>query len=339
MSAGAQPLLSVRGMRKLFPIRRGLFRRVRAELRAVDDVSFEISAGETLGLVGESGCGKSTLARCVARLAEPTGGSIVFEGQDITHKSMRELRPLRRRIQLVFQDPMASLNPRKRVGSILRDASRIQGLRGSRQEERKRVADLLDQVGLSAAYADRHPNELSGGQRQRIGIARALALNPRLIVADEPVSALDVSVQAQILNLLMDLQEKLGLSILFISHDLGVIRHVSDRVGVMYLGKLVELAPAEAFYEGPLHPYSQALLAAVPMPDPDAATRSGKSIEGDIPSPINLPSGCRFHTRCPIAADICSAVEPILEPHGGGRLVACHLASTATPAGPRGLTF
>ncbi len=336
MSAHAPPLLSVRGMRKLFAIRGGLFRRVKAELRAVDGVSFDIAAGETLGLVGESGCGKSTLARCVARLAEPSGGSIVFEGEDITHKSMREMRPLRRRIQLVFQDPMASLNPRKRVGSILRDASRIQGLRGSRQEERDRVAELLDHVGLAAAYADRHPHELSGGQRQRVGIARALALNPRLIVADEPVSALDVSVQAQILNLLKDLQEKLGLSILFISHDLGVIRHVSDRIGVMYLGKLVELAPAEAFYRGPLHPYSQALLAAVPMPDPDAATRSDKPIEGDIPSPINPPSGCRFHTRCPIAAEICSHTEPVLEPQGGGRLVACHLVSAVTAGGPSG---
>jgi len=325
VSAGAQVLLSVRGMRKLFAIRGGLFRRVRAELRAVDGVSFDITEGETLGLVGESGCGKSTLARCVARLAEPSGGSIVFEGQDITHRSMREMRPLRRRMQLVFQDPMASLNPRKRVGAILRDAARIQGLRGSRQQERDRVAELLHQVGLAPAYAERHPHELSGGQRQRIGIARALALNPRLIVADEPVSALDVSVQAQILNLLKDLQEKLGLSILFISHDLGVIRHVSDRIGVMYLGKLVELAPAEAFYQGPLHPYSQALLAAVPMPDPDSAARSDKPIEGDVPSPINPPSGCRFHTRCPIAVAICSHVEPALEARGDGWLVACHL--------------
>ncbi|WP_274627398.1 ABC transporter ATP-binding protein [Arvimicrobium flavum] len=333
MSASQRPLVSIRDLRKVFPIRGGPFRRIQRHLHAVDGVSFDIAEGETLGLVGESGCGKSTLARCVARLAEPSDGSVVFAGEDITHRTMREMRPLRRRIQLIFQDPMASLNPRKKVGSILRDALRIQGVAGSRQEERARVSALLEQVGLSPAYADRLPRELSGGQRQRIGIARALALEPGLIVADEPVSALDVSVQAQILNLMKDLQEQLGLTILFISHDLGVIRHVSDRIGVMYLGKLVELAPANAFYEAPLHPYSRALLAAVPLPDPEARGRSGKGIEGDIPSPLNPPSGCRFHTRCPIAQDICARLEPALEDHGGGRLAACHFASTEARGG------
>ena len=336
MKPVAEPLLSVRDVSKFFPVRAGLFRRIKTQLKAVDGVSFDIAEGETLGLVGESGCGKSTLARCVARLAEPSSGNVIFSGKDITHLSMREMRPLRRRMQLIFQDPMASLNPRMRVGSILSGALRIQGMSQSRQQEKDRVLELLDQVGLSEAHANRLPRELSGGQRQRVGIARALALNPRLVVADEPVSALDVSVQAQILNLLKDLQEQLGLSILFISHDLGVIRHVSDRVGVMYLGKLVELAPAEAFYEAPLHPYSQALLAAVPMPDLDKGAGSDKPIEGDIPSPLDPPSGCRFHTRCPIAADICVRSEPILEPHGGGRLAACHFATTSTAGSQAG---
>jgi oligopeptide/dipeptide ABC transporter ATP-binding protein len=333
MSPPEEPLVSVRDLRKAFPVRGGLFSRVRRELRAVDGVSFDIAEGETLGLVGESGCGKSTLARCVARLTEPSSGSVAFAGQDISHRTMRQMRPLRRGMQLIFQDPMASLNPRKRVGAILRDALRIQGIAKSRQEERTRVLALLEQVGLSAAYADRLPRELSGGQRQRIGIARALALGPRFLVADEPVSALDVSVQAQILNLLKDLQEQLGLTMLFISHDLGVIRHVSDRIGVMYLGKLVELAPADAFYETPLHPYSKALLAAVPLPDPDARRQHGKSIEGDVPSQLDPPSGCRFHTRCPIAQDICARVEPVLQDHGGGRLAACHFATAGTMGG------
>lgn len=332
MTSHAAPVLAIRDLSKSFPVGRWSFAGGRRALRAVDGVSFDIAAGETLGLVGESGCGKSTLARCVARLLEPSSGSVTFAGDDITHRSMREMRPLRRLFQMVFQDPMASLNPRKRVGAILRDALRIQSMTKSRQDERDRIARLLEQVGLSAAHTDRFTHELSGGQRQRVGIARALALEPRLIVADEPVSALDVSVQAQILNLLKDLQETLGLSMLFISHDLGVIRHVSDRVGVMYLGKLVELAPAEAFYDGPLHPYSRALLAAVPTPDADAETHHARTIEGDIPSPLDPPSGCRFHTRCPMAAEICGRVEPILKDYGGNRLAACHFA-TAVSAG------
>ncbi|MBL8581721.1 MAG: ABC transporter ATP-binding protein [Rhizobiaceae bacterium] len=321
------PLVTVKNLKKTFPVRESVFRRATRELRAVDDVSFAVSRGETLGLVGESGCGKSTLARCVARLTEPSDGSILFDGQEIARLSTRELRPMRRNIQLVFQDPMSSLNPRKRVGTILREALSIQGLVSGRARQDARIAELLEQVGLSPTFAGRLPRELSGGQRQRIGIARALALEPRLIVADEPVSALDVSVQAQILNLLKDLQEQLGLTMLFISHDLGVVRHVSDRVGVMYLGKLVELAPADAFYEAPLHPYSRALLASVPLPDPAARGRAVRPIEGDMPSPIYPPAGCRFHTRCPIAQEICSRTEPPLTDHGNGRLAACHFAS------------
>ena len=327
------PLVTVSGLSKSFPVRRGPFSRTTRALKAVDGVSFDIGRGETLGLVGESGCGKSTLARCVARLAEPTGGSIRFDGIEIATLGARALRPMRRKIQLVFQDPMASLNPRKRVGTILRDALRIQGL--ARGHEAARIADLLEQVGLSPAYARRLPRELSGGQRQRIGIARALALEPELIVADEPVSALDVSVQAQILNLLKDLQEQLGLTMLFISHDLGVIRQVSDRVGVMYLGKLVEIASADPFYEGPFHPYSRALLDAVPS----AAARghAGAALEGDMPSPLEPPDGCRFHTRCPIARDICTSVEPPLVEHADGRWAACHFAGP--PGNPDGHPF
>ena len=316
------PLVAVSGLSKSFPVRRGPFGRATGALRAIDGVSFEIARGETLGLVGESGCGKSTLARCVARLTAPSDGSIRFDGVEIARLSARALRPMRRNIQLVFQDPMASLNPRKRVGTILRDAFRIQGL--ARGSEAAAIAGLLEQVGLSPAYAQRLPRELSGGQRQRIGIARALALAPRLVVADEPVSALDVSIQAQILNLLKDLKDRLGLTMLFISHDLGVVRQVSDRVGVMYLGKLVELAPADPFYAAPLHPYSRALLAAVPSAA--ARGRAQPALEGEMPSPFDPPSGCRFHTRCPIAQDICAAVEPPLADHGDGRHAACHFA-------------
>ncbi|MEZ5782680.1 MAG: ABC transporter ATP-binding protein [Rhizobiaceae bacterium] len=321
------PLVTVSDLRKSFAIRGGLMRRVRDELRAVDGVSFDIAQGETLGLVGESGCGKSTLARCVARLAEPTSGSVRFAGDEIAHLTSRRLRPLRRSIQLIFQDPMASLNPRKRVGTTLRDALRFQGIAGIRARETSRIGTLLEQVGLAPSYADRMPRELSGGQRQRVVIARALAVEPRFIVADEPVSALDVSVQAQILNLLKDLKDTLGLTMLFISHDLGVVRHVSDRIGVMYLGKLVELAPADALYETPLHPYSRALLAAVPLPDPDARGHHGNVIEGDIPTPLNPPRGCRFHTRCPLAQEICVKTEPALTAHANGHFAACHFAS------------
>lgn len=317
-------LVRVENLRKYFPVSGGWLGGRKGWVHAVDGVSLEVLAGETLGLVGESGCGKSTLARCVVRLAEPDSGRLEFDGQDITHRSMRELRRLRRDVQLIFQDPYASLNPRKRIRQILAEALRLRGTADAAAREAETVA-LLKRVGLPAQFMDRMPRDLSGGQRQRVGIARALAAGPRLVVADEPVSALDVSVQADILNLIKDLQRELGLTVLFISHDLGVIRHVSDRIGVMYLGRLVELAPAEAFYEAPLHPYSEALLSAIPVPDPDARlTRKEIVLEGDVPNPIAPPPGCRFHTRCPYARDICATLDPQLVAHGRGRAVACH---------------
>jgi oligopeptide/dipeptide ABC transporter ATP-binding protein len=303
----------------------GWFRRSRGCVRAVDDVSFDIFEGETLGLVGESGCGKSTLARCIVRLVEPDSGTVSFDGDDITHVSIRALRPLRRQIQLVFQDPFASLNPRARIGAMLRAALKLQGIGTSDADREARVSTLLKRVGLPSHFMDRVPRDLSGGQRQRVGIARALALGPRLIVADEPVSALDVSVQAGILNLLGDLKDELALTMLFISHDLGVIRHVSDRIGVMYLGKLVEVAPADAIYERPLHPYTEALLSAIPLLDPDARFRSKQMVlEGDVPSPQAPPPGCRFHTRCSYAQARCRSEEPALAEHRPGHRVACH---------------
>jgi peptide/nickel transport system ATP-binding protein len=322
--AGEIPLLEVRHVKKYFPIRKGVLQREVAAVHAVDDVTFAVRKGETLGLVGESGCGKSTLGRTIVRLLEPTDGEIVFEGTPIGHLGTRRLRPLRSEMQMVFQDPYASLNPRKRVGTIVSDPMRIHDL-GSRSDQKRRVGEILETVGLSPEHYNRFPHEFSGGQRQRIGIARALALRPKLIVADEPVSALDVSIQSQMLNLLEDLQNDFELTYVFIAHDLGVVRHVSDRIAVMYLGKIVELSPAEELYTRPIMPYTEALLSAVPVPDPDLAEKRQRIVlEGDVPSPINPPTGCRFHPRCRYATDVCKQIEPPLVDYGNGHLAACH---------------
>jgi oligopeptide/dipeptide ABC transporter ATP-binding protein len=309
-------------VQKHFAIRGGLTGRGQ-HLQAVDGVSLSVQEGETLGLVGESGCGKSTLARCIVRLHEPTAGTIRFDGQDITRLSARRLRSLRRDLVMVFQDPQASLNPRKRVDEIVGMPLRIHGM-ASAAALRTRVGELLELVGLSPSHAQRYPHEFSGGQRQRIGLARALATNPRLVVCDEPVSALDVSIQAQILNLLRDLQRELRLTLVFIAHDLGVVRHVSDRVAVMYLGRIVEIAPVDELYTHPVHPYSEALLSAVPVPDPDVLD-SGIVLEGDVPSPIDPPAGCRFHPRCRYATDVCRVEDPPLTADDGKpHPAACH---------------
>jgi oligopeptide/dipeptide ABC transporter ATP-binding protein len=321
---GAKPLIEVQHVKKYFPIRKGVLQREVARVHAVDDVSFVVREGETLGLVGESGCGKSTLGRTIVRLLEPTEGQILFRERHIEKLGTRSLRPLRREMQMVFQDPYASLNPRKRVGSIIGDPLKIHSI-GDKSSRKKQVEELLDTVGLSPEHYNRFPHEFSGGQRQRIGIARALALRPKLIVADEPVSALDVSIQSQMLNLLEDLQNEFQLTYIFIAHDLGVVRHVSDRIAVMYLGKLVELSPAEELYQRPIMPYTEALLSAVPIPDPDLARKRERIVlEGDVPSPINPPSGCRFHPRCRYATAICKEVEPPLADYGNGHLAACH---------------
>jgi oligopeptide transport system ATP-binding protein len=320
-----EPLIEVRELVKHFPITEGfLVRRQVAAVQAVDGISFDVRRGETFGIVGESGCGKSTTARLLLRLMEPTSGSIRFDGREIAGLSAKEVKPLRREMQMIFQDPFASLNPRKRVGQIIGDPIELHGLaRGA--ELKRRVQDLLDRVGLNAEHYNRFPHEFSGGQRQRIGIARALALRPKLIVADEPVSALDVSVQAQIINLLEDVQDEFGLSYLFVAHDLGVVRHVSDRIAVMYLGKIVEDSGADELYDKPIHPYTNALLSAVPIPDPKRnSARERLVLEGDVPSPIDPPSGCRFHTRCPWATEICTSDEPALLDHRPQHFAACH---------------
>ena len=318
-------LLEIRDLRTYFPIRSPLLSRHLGDVRAVDGVTLDVEDGETLGLVGESGCGKSTLGRSILRLIEPTGGSIEFEGQNILALGYAEMRDMRRRMQIIFQDPYASLNPRMRVGEIIGEGLRIHGL-ASGSERYDVVMRILNRVGLREDHYDRYPHEFSGGQRQRIGIARALVFQPRMIIADEPVSALDVSIQAQILNLLDELQSEFKLTYIFISHDLRVVEHVSHRVAIMYLGKIVEVGDSKAIYADARHPYTRALLSAVPMPDPDAKNKRDRVLlQGDVPSPANPPTGCSFHPRCPFAEKICAEIEPPLEEDGDGHLIACHV--------------
>ncbi len=326
----AEPLVRVRDLIKTFPVKGGIFQREVAKVSAVSDVSFDIAAGETIGLVGESGCGKSTLGRLLVRLLEPTSGTIEFEGQDVTHLHGQKLKPFRRKAQIIFQDPFSSLDPRTQVGDSISEGLRLHGM-GDRDERRQRVSDMLELVGLTPAHAGRYPHEFSGGQRQRIGIARALIMKPDFVVADEPVSALDVSVQAQVLNLLKELQQELNLTLLFIAHNLAVVEHISDRVAVMYLGQIAELTDRDSLYGKPTHPYTQALLSAIPVPDP-SRRRKRMVLQGDVPSPIDPPTGCRFHPRCPIARpDPCSIHQPMLLTVDGdeGHMAACHLKTGA----------
>jgi oligopeptide transport system ATP-binding protein len=323
----SETLLEVRELVKHFPVSGGLLSKKTGTVRAVDGVSFDLRRGETLGLVGESGCGKTTTGRCILLLERPTAGEIRFQGEDISTLSPQAVRKMRRRMQVIFQDPYSSLNPRMTVGQIVGEPLKVHGIVPEARARAERVRELLTQVGLLPQHALRYPHQLSGGQRQRVGIARALAMEPALIICDEPVSALDVSIQAQIVNLLEDLQSRFGLTYLFIAHDLSVVRHISDRVVVMYLGKVVEIADRTSLYEGPLHPYTRALLSAVPIPDPKLeARREHIVLRGEVPSPLNPPSGCVFHPRCPVAEDRCSAEVPVLREITSGHCAACHLA-------------
>ncbi|MCS6825519.1 MAG: dipeptide ABC transporter ATP-binding protein [Caldilinea sp.] len=325
--AAKEVLVEVRNLKMHFPITKGIiFQRQVGSIKAVDGIDFSLYRGETLGLVGESGCGKSTTGRAILQLYRPTAGEVIFEGKDLTKTKGEELRKMRRRMQMIFQDPYASLNPRMTVGSIIGEPLEVHGIGKSKKERQERVQELLKIVGLNPYFINRYPHEFSGGQRQRIGIARALAVNPSFIVCDEPISALDVSIQAQIINLLEDLQEEFGLTYLFIAHDLSVVRHISDRIAVMYLGKIVELAERDELYQNPMHPYTQALLSAVPIPDPVIESQRKRIIlEGDVPSPANPPKGCRFSTRCPKVMDVCRQEEPPFKDYGGGHYVACFL--------------
>ena len=323
MNSSKDILVEVKDLKKYFPVRGGMVAEKRQMLKAVDGVSFQIYKGETLGLVGK-GCGKTTVGRTILKLYAPTSGRVIFDGDDISDLNDRQMRPYRKRMQIIFQDPYASLNPRMTVGDIIAESIDIHRIAAGEDREAM-IFDLLDKVGLNREHAGRYPHEFSGGQRQRIGIARALAVNPDFIVCDEPISALDVSIQAQVVNLLEDLQVEMGLTYLFIAHDLSMVKHISDRVGVMYLGKIVEIAESSELYSKPLHPYTQALLSAIPVPDPDAMEKRDRIIlKGDVPTPINPPSGCRFRTRCPIASDICAEQEPDMKDYGGGHMAACH---------------
>ncbi len=323
MMSTANPLLRVRDLKQYFPIYKGVFGRLAGYVCAVDGVSFAISAGETLGLVGESGCGKSTLGRTLMRLLSPTAGSIELDGHDITRMKNRELRPIRKRMQIIFQDPFSSLDPRMKAGEIVGELLSVHES-SSRQERKRKVVELFDRVGLRTEQMENYPHEFSGGQRQRLGIARALSLNPDIIVCDEPVSALDVSIQAQVINLLIELQEERGLAYLFVAHDLAVVEHISHRVAVMYLGRIVEFASRDEIFSNAQHPYTESLLSAVPVPDPTAKKRTA-ILQGDVPSPINRPSGCHFSTRCPYVTDQCRQEEPVLKEIERGHQVACHL--------------